>query len=1040
MKKSFLLFLFVNFVSISLSIGQCVLRGKITDENGEVLIGVAVQIKNSQIAGTVTDLDGNYSLKLPEIIPCVLIISYIGNKPIIDTIKCEKGGIIINNYMMVSNITEMKGFVIEAKAYKNNDAQLETIKKKSSNSIDFISAETIKKTGDANVGAAVARVTGVSTSSSGLITVRGIGDRYVKTTINGSRIPTLDPFTNNIKLDLFPSSLIDNIIITKTETPDLPGDWSGAYISIETKDYPDSLSVNMETSFGYNSQTSFKNIETSQNSKTDWLGYDNGLREFNHKSYLNFSETPDKYHELVALGLGSYLNSMGITESSWNSSTSTSISDSYFKLGLVQLGLLGKADINNPTAVDNAKTIYNSLDYKGHAFDIMNADAVKFGKSMPNTWTPITKNAPLSNSQSFSIGNQTTLFKKTLGFIIGLRYYNTIQSDENSEKNKIVEATKYDGNIPVVGTYDYTKYQRMSKVINGWSGLVNLAYKLNANNSFSLMFMPNMTGTDNVRDGRYYYIELDTPYDDVRQFQFYESRKQFIYQLKSNHYIPKLKLKIDFNASYTDGKSNAPDLRIIGFNPNSTQINNPAFGNDGRYFRYLTDNVLDSRIALEKPIGKNSELVRKIKVGGSFLYNYMQNKHYYYELIEGTGADQILAANPNANPFGADRFDITTVNDPATGLTTPLRTVQEYYQRYDLPSSSYFGYSTIASIYAMTDYAINQKLRFSGGVRVEKSKIYTDCSLFDSLHLASNDPRRTFWDEGQIGKVTVLPGNQNKISVLPSVNMIYKLKNDERNPINLRLNFSQTVARPSIRELSDNSFFDYELNAIVKGNSKLEIAQINNYDFRLESYFKSGDNISISLFYKGIQHHVELMNFGGIYMWMNNENYSWLKGVEVEGKKNIFKWLEFKANITFVMSRSILKGSFDDSLGHFYNYGANEIVRPMFGQSPYVFNSMLTYISKKLGLSATVSYNVQGARLVILGPSSSIPDVYELPRNLVDFKVSKKLGKHFNLSIKVMDILNTSITRSYKIDKQYVLVFDKYRYGTSYIFALSYKL
>jgi len=115
---------------------------------------------------------------------------------------------------------------------------MESKKKLSSTTLDYISAETLKKTVDANVAAAITRVTGVSSTSSGLITVRGTGDRYLKTTINGSRIPTLDPFTNNIKLDIFPASLVDNIVIAKTASPDLPGDFAGAYISVETKQYP----------------------------------------------------------------------------------------------------------------------------------------------------------------------------------------------------------------------------------------------------------------------------------------------------------------------------------------------------------------------------------------------------------------------------------------------------------------------------------------------------------------------------------------------------------------------------------------------------------------------------------------------------------------------------------------------------------------------------------------------------------------------------------------------------------------------------------
>ncbi|MBK7042178.1 MAG: TonB-dependent receptor plug domain-containing protein [Bacteroidetes bacterium] len=121
----------------------------------------------------------------------------------------------------------------------------------------------MKKIGDTNVTTAVSRVSGVSTNGS-FITVRGIGDRYVLTAINGSQIPTLDPFTNNIKLDIIPSSLVDNVIISKTASPDLPGDWTGAYISVETKDYPEKMSLNIETTVGYNQNSSFRDILANQ--------------------------------------------------------------------------------------------------------------------------------------------------------------------------------------------------------------------------------------------------------------------------------------------------------------------------------------------------------------------------------------------------------------------------------------------------------------------------------------------------------------------------------------------------------------------------------------------------------------------------------------------------------------------------------------------------------------------------------------------------------------------------------------------------------
>jgi outer membrane receptor protein involved in Fe transport len=133
------------------------------------------------------------------------------------------------------------------------------------------------------------------------------------------------------------------------------------------------------------------------------------------------------------------------------------------------------------------------------------------------------------------------------------------------------------------------------------------------------------------------------------------------------------------------------------------------------------------------------------------------------------------------------------------------------------------------------------------------------------------------------------PGSLDKISYLPSANLIIKLKQDEQAPINLRLNFSQTVARPSIREVSSYSVYDNELKSNVIGNPSLKMVQINNYDLRFEAYFSSGDNISISAFRKDFKNHIEFFNYGsgpdGVGMrWQNSPFNSYLNGIEFEGK------------------------------------------------------------------------------------------------------------------------------------------------------------
>ena len=252
--------------------------------------------------------------------------------------------------------------------------------------------------------------------------------------------------------------------------------------------------------------------------------------------------------------------------------------------------------------------------------------------------------------------------------------------------------------------------------------------------------------------------------------------------------------------------------------------------------------------------------------------------------------------------------------------------------------------------------------------------------------------------------------------------------------MNARLNYSQTLARPSIRELSNYRIYDNEFRNGFVGNSKLKIAEAKNYDFRLESYFKNGDNVSVSLFYKNIKNNIEMAFGGGDGITWINVDTTIVKGLELEGKKRISKHFEFKANVTLVKSRTkytTTYGTFD---------------RAMFGQAPYIVNGMLVYIADSIGLTATVAYNVQGPKLVIVDLLPQNPYVFELPRQMIDVKISKTLGKHFTASFTIRDLLNAPIRRVYKTQQGKTIEavkdfdFDRFRYGTNFILGVSYKL
>ena len=1012
MKNLFLLLCFLVSVSSS-SLAQGIVRGKISEKNGETLIGVTVVLKSHPGVGALTDLDGNYTLKITDSTEQTIVISYVSYQTIEEKVHPLKGEVIVKDFVMETANKELTVVEVVAKSSKAKEYYMENIKKNSSTTIDYVSAETMKKTGDANVVAAVARVTGVSTNGS-FITVRGIGDRYVKTTINGSRIPTLDPFTNNIKLDLFPASLVDNIIITKTASPDLPGDWAGAYLSVETKDYPEQFSLNIETQAGYNNQSTFKDVISSERSSTDWLGYDNKFREHDHTSFVSTNASPTQYQQLAALGLSNYYQSMGVT--GWNEGSNEG--QLYFKLGLVQLGLLAPGLINDQSAVNAATTLYNNGPYKAEAYASINERAAKAGQSFPDNWNTTTRKAPINFSQSFSVGDQLQLFGKPLGFIAGFRYGSSTVYDPNSTAERPKQATEL---------VESHKDQLASKETNGWSALVNLAYKLNTNNTVSFLFMPNMSGEN----------KATSAYDNIKynetKAQFYESRKQMVYQFKSEHYLPASKIKLDLNASYTKGNSNAPDFKYLTYDANptsNTYVLDPGSYPVNRFYRYLSDNLFDSRISAELPIGNKPGLPRKLKFGGAFQADKQKFDQFQYYLSPGEYRPRLL--NDDIDSYlSLDQFAISN----GTNNGVPYSTQNWYYNLDNSPTNHSFGRSKVQAAFIMADYTIIPRLRLSGGVRVEYTNMYTDVAKFDSLGYSADDPRRFY----SPGILPATPGTLNETSFLPSATIIYKIRSNEDAPINVRAGYSQSVARPSIRELSNITSFDYELQTNVTGNPNLKIAHVNNYDFRIESFFKNKDNISLSVFYKDFKNHIELER-SDVFYWQNVDKSN-VTGIELEGRKGIVKGLEFRANVTLVKSYTEYIRTRQEIVGsNVVTYYEDTVKRPMFGQAPYVINAILSYTSDTLGITATVSYNIQGPRLVIGSNNKSVPDIYELPRNQLDFKLTKKLGKKFSASFTIKDILNSPVIRAYKFDDGYNVIYDKYRWGTNYLLSITYKI
>lgn len=289
-------------VSLS-TLGQTgIIRGTVLDgENGETLPFSSVYIVETQ-QGASTDFEGAFSLEVPQG-TYTLKISFVGMAETeISEIRVEEGEVNNLNIRLKKSSAVLKEVVVTARMVRNSESALLTIQKKSANMMDGVSKQSFRKIGDNDAGAAIKRVTGVSVEGGKYVYVRGLGDRYSKTTLNGLDIPGLDPDRNAVQMDLFPTNLIDNMIVMKSATPNLAGDFTGGVIDIATKDFPISKTFSFSIGTSYNSLMHFRNdFLTYKGSSTDWLGFDNGTRDLKVDAQQKVWTTADRNSGLTEI-------------------------------------------------------------------------------------------------------------------------------------------------------------------------------------------------------------------------------------------------------------------------------------------------------------------------------------------------------------------------------------------------------------------------------------------------------------------------------------------------------------------------------------------------------------------------------------------------------------------------------------------------------------------------------------------------------------------------------------------------------------------
>ena len=938
------------------------INGKVFDtKTGESLPGVTIFLEGTSI-GTMSDFDGKFHISAPAGIYKIRV-SYVSYKTVnIDSVIVDpKDEVNLDNIALSDATTDLNVVVITAEQVKNTETAMQTMKMKSVNLLDGVSAVQFKRTGDSDAAASVKRVPGISISNGKYVYVRGLGDRYTKTMMNGLDIPGLDPDRNTIQMDIFPTSIIDNIIVHKSFRAKLPADFTGGVVDINTKEFPATKKSDISISLGYNPNFHFNNNYLSYNGgSTDFLGFDDGTRA------IPATKNIPQFAEVVG-------------------------------------------NPNGPKA-ELYKKILSSFNPSLSA--IRKSNLMDFGIG-------------------FTYGNQKNKENHTLGYNFLLSYKNTTEYYEDA----VFSRWGLSGD-PDVYEMDRREYQYGDYGVNNvfLSGMFGIALKRqHSKYKINLLHLQNGESKAGIFD----FVGSDegSNFTAMQHNLDYSQRSLSNLLIEGKHFLADNKWTAVWKLAPSFSKISDPDIRFTRYEVReSGYFIGTESGFPERIWRNLQEININGLLDITKEY-KAFHQKAKVLFGTAYTFKERDFDIKSFSLnirdIPLTGNPDELFYDENLWPYNGDATSGTTFETPF------------------IPNNPNQFNATVGNIagYLSTEVSPSEKFKAIVGVRVENYvQRYTGQDQL-GINVLDND--------------IVLDG----IDFFPSLNLIYNLGEKQ----NLRMSYSKTIARPSLKELSYAEIYDpisgatfigglfrdaNDLAGIEYWDGNLVSSDIHNADLRWEIFAQKEQTVSFSTFYKYFINPIELVQFvtqTGAFQ-PRNVGDGQVLGLELEFRQNlsrIHKKLEnlsFNTNITFVQSQiELSKTEYDSRIENARTGQTVEKDRDMAGQAPYIINSGLQYKfakdSKYDSFEFGLYYNVQGPALMYVGIADR-PDIYTKPFHSLNFNGSMMVGKEKRVSLgfKISNILNQSratVFQSYNTQDQLYQSLNK---GTTFSFKLGYRL
>jgi TonB-dependent receptor len=543
-----------------------------------------------------------------------------------------------------------------------------------------------------------------------------------------------------------------------------------------------------------------------------------------------------------------------------------------------------------------------------------------------------------------------------------------------------------------------------------WGGLANLAVQPEKNQTVGINVIFNQQATDTC-DFQISDQALNPSLPANQQLQYttiqYGERQLGYIQLNGDHIIPTFRdIQIDWVGGVGRAKLNEPDQRLFQNSYNTTtgqyselQPADPSFTQSKRplqrYQRELSEGEYNAIANLSIPYFEDKENPSKFKTG--FYLDTTQRQYNQASFVYEYGGAN-FPADYSSYTAGTDDPPWSTVylNEDRSGLVNPAGLGNGQFMSWTAVNNSsgfgdfYNAYQQVIASYAMTEFRLFPQLTFTGGAR------------FENTDIQIQGPTSTLFPTAADANAVI-----QQLDLLPAVGATFQLLPE----VNFRLAWSQTLARPSFKEMGPVVTQDFSDATIFVGNPKLKLSNINNYDVRIEYFPRPGEVLAVSGFYKSIKKPIEqaIFQLGDtqFYQYQNNPNGT-LWGAEFEARKRLDQvqaWLKnFSVNFNATYVQSQVPLSEDQQFIARTRVNNYATTRPLQGQPLYIINAGLSYDDQERGFFAGLFYNVTGPYLYAVG--YDLPDIYEQPAPSLDFNLTQEFADNWSLTFRGKNLLN----------------------------------